>query len=350
MPGLTPGILVFKLQRAFKLQSALRKRVASLHCALLVAGHEPLLALRRRAVGETVGHHPARRLPLQRIVADRSGRPQRRVDIAGFDEAWTFLLLAVDPDPRKTIRLQLDLDLQRVGFRLAAGLLLQPLHPRQDAEQVLDVMARFMRDDIGRCEFAGIARATLEPCLDLAEETGVEEYLLVRRAVERPHRRLRHAAAAAIGGVAKQHDARPRIILSAGLEDLAPAVVDLAENTRDHAADLVLWRAGLGRPRLAIGLVGRRLVATGQDFGAADQDARVDAESIADQAEHDDGADAEPATAHREAKTAATATHSAAAIAATVIDIVAAAEIIVTHGGVSSSPGLLARIPNAAIT
>src|SRR3954447_24055195 len=271
-----------------KLQRALRKRVAGLHRALLVAGHEPLLALRSGAVGETVGHHPARRLPLQRIVADRGCRPQCRIDIAGLDEARTLLLFAIDPDAGKTIRLQLDLDLQRVGFRLAAGLLLQPLHARQDAEQVLDVVARFMRDDVGRGELARAARATLEPRLDLAEEAGVEEDLLVRRAVERSHCRLRHAAASAIGGVAKQHDARPRIILSAGLEDLAPAVVDLAENTGYHAADFVLRRTGLGWSRPTIGLVGRRLSAAGQNFGAADQDARIDAEGIADQAEHDD--------------------------------------------------------------
>src|SRR5882757_2631788 len=91
---------------------------------------------------------------------------------------------------------------------LASALLLQPRDPRQDAEQVLDVMPRFMRDDIGRGELAGIARAAVEARLDLAEEIGVEEYLLVRRTVERPHRRLRHAAAPAIGGVAEQHDAR----------------------------------------------------------------------------------------------------------------------------------------------
>src|SRR5205085_4576940 len=81
-------------------------------------------------------------------------------------------------------------------------------------------------------------------------------------------------------------------------------------------------------------LITRRLTAAaGEDFGAADQDARVDAEGIAEQAEHDDGADAEPATAaHRNAKAAATA-HAAAAVVATVFDIVAAAKIIVTHGG-----------------
>ena len=92
----------------------------------------------------------------------------------------------------------------------------------------------------------------------------------------------------------------------------------------------------LAGPGPAIGLVGRRLAAAGEDFRAADQDARIDAEGVAEQAEHDDGADAEPAAAHRKAEAAATA-HSAAAIVATVLDIVAAAEIIVTHGGFSSS-------------
>ena len=55
----------------------------------------------------------------------------------------------------------------------------------------------------------------------------------------------------------------------------------------------------LPRRRAAVGLVARRLAAAGEDFGAADQDARIDAEGVADQAEHDDGADAETAAADR---------------------------------------------------
>src|SRR5439155_25913080 len=96
---------------------------------------------------------------------------------------------------------------------------------------------------------------------DLAEEAGVEEYLLVRRAVARPHRRLRHAAAAAIGGVTKQNDARSGVILSAGLEAVAPAVVDLAEDACCHAADSALPRPGLYRPRPACGRAAPRLSA-----------------------------------------------------------------------------------------
>ena len=153
------------------------ERVAGLHRALLIAGHEPLLALRGGAVGEAIRHHPPGRLPLQRVVADRGRRRQRRIDVAGFEEARPLLGLAVDPDAGQAIRLQLDLDLQRIGLGLAAGLLLQPRHARQDAEQVLDVMPRFMGDDVGGGEFAGIARTAVKPGLDLAEESGVEKDL-----------------------------------------------------------------------------------------------------------------------------------------------------------------------------
>jgi hypothetical protein len=81
------------------------------------------------------------------------------------------------------------------------------------------------------------------------------------------------------------------------------------------------------------------LLAAGEDFRAADQKARVDAEGITDKSEDDDGSDAKAATAtHRNTKTTA-ATHSAtAAVIATVIDVIAAAEIVVTHGGIPS-PG-----------
>ena len=72
-----------------------------------------------------------------------------------------------------------------------------------------------------------------------------------------------------------------------------------------------------------------RAAAADHHFGAADQDARIDAERPADQAEHDHGADAEPAAADRNTETAATA--EAAAAIAVVLDIVAAAKVIPTH-------------------
>jgi hypothetical protein len=70
-------------------------------------------------------------------------------------------------------------------------------------------------------------------------------------------------------------------------------------------------------------------LSAGQDFSAADQDARVDADRPTDQAEHNDRTNAEAtASAHRKSETAASA---AATVVAAIVDIIAAAEIIVTH-------------------
>src|SRR5579872_5234498 len=101
--------LVSRMHRGKKsgdasLQRVRAERVAGLHGTLLVAGHEPSLALGRGAVGKGIRHHAAGRLPLQRVVADRGRRRQRRVDVAGFEEARTLLLLAVGPDARQAIR------------------------------------------------------------------------------------------------------------------------------------------------------------------------------------------------------------------------------------------------------
>src|SRR4051812_29826255 len=71
------------------------ERIAGLDRALLVARHEPLLALRGRAVGEGIGHDAAGGLALQRVVADRARRGQRGVDVACFQEVRTLLRLAV---------------------------------------------------------------------------------------------------------------------------------------------------------------------------------------------------------------------------------------------------------------
>src|SRR5580698_5966516 len=208
------------------------------------------------------------------------------------------------------------------------------------------MMSGLMRDEIGCGKFAGRTLTAVESGLDLAEEAGIEKYLPVRRAVERPHRRLCHAAASAIGRVAKQHDARPGIGLAGSLENLGPAIVDLAENTGDHVAHIVGGRPFFDSPGSTVGLVGRSLpaAAAGEDLGAADQDARVDAKGVSDQAEHDNGADAEPAAPDRKPDPATA--HPATTVVATVIDVVAAAKIIVTHGPISSLQFAAAISPN----
>src|SRR5689334_7118626 len=82
------------------------ERVAGLDRALLVAGHEPLLAMSGRAVCERVRHCSTRGLTLQRIVADRARGGQRGVDVAGLQAVRTLLRLAIDPDAGQAVGLQ----------------------------------------------------------------------------------------------------------------------------------------------------------------------------------------------------------------------------------------------------
>src|SRR5260370_8632507 len=107
------------------------------------------------------------------------------------------LLRMVRPYAGEAVGLQLALHLQTVGRRLALRRLLLLLHARQDAEQLLHVMADLVGDHIRLREqarsAAGIAAA--EPGLKLAEERGIEIHLLVDRPIERPHGPLRGPAA-----------------------------------------------------------------------------------------------------------------------------------------------------------
>jgi hypothetical protein len=73
------------------------------------------------------------------------------------------------PYAGETIGLQLDLHLQVIGGD-AAALLLDALRPRQDAEQVLHVMADFVGDHIGFRKLAGFAAAAMEAHLQVFEK------------------------------------------------------------------------------------------------------------------------------------------------------------------------------------
>ena len=135
--------------------------VAGLDGAFLEAGREPALALLGAAVGEAVRHHGALRFPLQRVVADRGRRLQRRVDVARIEEL-VLRLGVVRPDAGEAVGLQLDLHLHAIGLRAVAGGALRLLHLGQDAEQVLHVVADLVRDHIGLGELAGLAGAAAE--------------------------------------------------------------------------------------------------------------------------------------------------------------------------------------------
>jgi hypothetical protein len=64
-------------------------------------------------------------------------------------------------------------------------------------------------------------------------------------------------------------------------------------------------------------------------LGAADEDARIDAERPTNQAEHDDCSDSEAAAPDRD--TDASASTETAVVTSTVFNVVAAAEIVPTH-------------------
>src|SRR5437867_4780715 len=170
---------------------ARRKCIAALRRSLLHAGVEPALALLGRAMCEAVRHHPALRAPLQRVVPDRGGGAQRGLDVARLQQMPALIGL-VRPHAGETIGLQLDPDLDPVCLRgTSAGGLLSVVRARQNALEIVHVMADLVRDHIGLRESARSAIAATEARLDIPEKRCVEIDLLVGRAIEWAHRALR---------------------------------------------------------------------------------------------------------------------------------------------------------------
>ena len=109
---------------------------------------------------------------LQRVVADRRGRIERLVDVAGIEDALLIGLVA--PDAGEAIGLKLEAHGERVRLRLAR---VPPgqVDFGQDAEEVLHVVADLVRDHVGLGEVAGRAELALE----LVVEGEVDIELLV---------------------------------------------------------------------------------------------------------------------------------------------------------------------------
>src|SRR5262249_29817125 len=135
---------------------------------------------------------------------------------------------------------------------------------------------------------------------DLIEERGVEVDLLIGRAVERSHRALRGPAATGMRRAAIENEDRRAISFAILGEDLLPLQLGAAEPLAHEAAHIILGSAGAPRRGRRLHL---RLAGTGQDLGAADEQARIDAERPADEAERHDRADAQSAAPDRQAET-----------------------------------------------
>ncbi len=124
-------------------------------------------------MGEGVGDDGPGGLALDPVVADGAGRVERLLEIARLEDVARPLGV-VGPDPGEAVGLELEPDRQCVSVRLGEPLLL-PVDLVGDPEEVLDVVADLVGDDIGLGEVAGCAESGPE----LVVETEIDVDLLV---------------------------------------------------------------------------------------------------------------------------------------------------------------------------
>ena len=151
-----------------------------------------------------------------------------------------------------------------------------------------------------------------------------------------PRSRLRGAAATGVRRAAIENQHGCAVDLAVLGEDLLPLQFGAAEHLAHETAHIVLRSGGAGRAGRRLHL---RLARAGQDLGTADEQAWIDAERPADEAERHDRADAQSAAADRNAEPAA-ATAAEAAVPTSILDVAALREIIQAHG-VASLPARL---------
>src|SRR2546429_4785593 len=251
----------------------------------------------------------------------------------------------VRPHPGEAIGLDLHPHLQLISVGLVHALL-QPLHLGQDAEQVLHVMTDLVGNHVGFGELARFAAgvAGVETALEILKERGVEIDLAVVRAVERPHCGLRESAGRACDP-GKHHERRRLVGFAVLRKNFLPLRFRAAEHGRDELSHLVRGRSRACLART--GCLTRLLLRTAparQDVGAADQYVRIYTEPPTEEAEYDDGADAEAAALPtRNAK--APARSVAAILTPSIFDVVAARQLIETHFSLSSHSLRLRRRP-----
>src|SRR5215470_492253 len=253
------------------------ERVALAGIARIDPSLEPAHALRGAAVGERLRHDAPLRLALEAVVADRRGGVQALLDVTAL-ENLPGALRVVRPDARQAVGLKLHAHLQRIALGLAATAL-RLVDALGDAEQVLDVMADLVGDDVGLGEVAGSAELVAQ----VTVERQIDVDLVVAGTVEGADRRLGEAARR-LRGAAEQHELGLLVAPAHLAEELAPRVLGVGEDDRDEVAQLLVP----GRPLLLLHArrgPGAALVSSLEDH------ARIDAEVHGDEHEQQ-GSDA----------------------------------------------------------
>src|SRR5262245_49070684 len=207
-------------------------------------------------MSERVGHNVALAPTLQAIIANGRRRLDSCFDVAGFEKP-PLLLRVMSPDPGKAIGLQLDANLELIGFDLIHAPL-RLLYLRQDSQQILYMVADLMRDHVGLRELAVLAAdlTATETPFEIPKECSVEIDLPIVRTVERTHGGLGDPACRARG--AEEHDERWRLVDFAGArEDFLPLRVRAPEYSRYEFLRLIGWQFRLGTRRGRLRLLGR---------------------------------------------------------------------------------------------
>jgi hypothetical protein len=140
---------------------------------------EPVTALTSRPVRERFQHHRSGFQSLHRIVCQRMSCAQRLLDVFRFQFTNRSLPHPRCPNPSQTVGLQFDANTKLI-YLLRITSRLHSLSSIFNTDQVLHMVAHFVRDHVGLCEIAGCVIHLFE-CV---EETKIEVDLMISRAIE----------------------------------------------------------------------------------------------------------------------------------------------------------------------
>ncbi len=104
---------------------------------------------------KAIRHYTPLTLLLQAVIANGLGGVQRLFQVTGFQNALLLHIMA--PDTGKAVRLKLHTHGQTVHLRLRRTLL-HLTHLRLDTQQLLYMVADFMRNDIALRKIAARAK------------------------------------------------------------------------------------------------------------------------------------------------------------------------------------------------